>query len=221
MHRPLLIGWPATLLRRALRKRGRRCRPAGLGGGSPRPIVDQTCKCSTYVLWRFFVFSFFFVENATLFLSAASDVNPDHVAGQRVAELACAAEDAVPQTAEQPAAAAVPESAEELPASTRTAASSPTRVEEAMGTPPPSNVAEGEGRAPTPPPVRGREVPTPPRAGVSSTAGSPGLVQGPVMPATTTGGDAAGEETQAASDDEVEEIEGRPRDGRQHVYVWR
>ena len=41
------------------------------------------------------------------------------------------------------------------------------------------------------------------------------------MPATTTGGDAAGEETQAASDDEVEEIEGRPRDGRQHVYVWR
>jgi len=41
------------------------------------------------------------------------------------------------------------------------------------------------------------------------------------MPATTTGGDAAGEETLAASDDEVEEIEGRPHDGRQHVYVWR
>ena len=61
----------------------------------------------------------------------------------------------------------------------------------------------------------------PPRAGATSTAGSPGLVQGPIMPATTTGGDAAGEETQAASDDEVEEIEGHPRDGRQHVYVWR
>ena len=42
------------------------------------------------------------------------------------------------------------------------------------------------------------------------------------MPGTTTGGDAAQEEeTRAASDDEVEEIEGRPRDGRQHVYVWR
>ena len=41
------------------------------------------------------------------------------------------------------------------------------------------------------------------------------------MPATTTGDNAANEETQAASDDEVEEIEGRPRDGRQHVYVWR
>ena len=87
--------------------------------------------------------------------------------------------------------------------------------------PPPSNAIEEEGRAPTPPPVEGREVPAPPRAGATSTAGSPGLVQGPVMPATTTGGDAAGEETQAASDDEVEEIEGRPRDGRQHVYVWR
>ena len=42
------------------------------------------------------------------------------------------------------------------------------------------------------------------------------------MPSTPTGGNATGEEeTQAASDDEVEEIEGRPHDGRQHVYVWR
>jgi hypothetical protein len=41
------------------------------------------------------------------------------------------------------------------------------------------------------------------------------------MPATTNGGGAANEETQAASDDEVEEIEGHPHDGRQHVYVWR
>ena len=41
------------------------------------------------------------------------------------------------------------------------------------------------------------------------------------MPGATTGGDAAQEESRAASDDEVEEIEGRPRDGRQHVYVWR
>ena len=24
-----------------------------------------------------------------------------------------------------------------------------------------------------------------------------------------------------ASDDDVEEVQGRPRDGRQHVYVWR
>jgi len=41
------------------------------------------------------------------------------------------------------------------------------------------------------------------------------------MPATTAGGSAEGEETQTAFDDEVEEIQGRPQDGRQHVYVWR
>ena len=28
-------------------------------------------------------------------------------------------------------------------------------------------------------------------------------------------------ETRAASDDEVEEIQGHPLDGRQHIYVWR
>ena len=42
-----------------------------------------------------------------------------------------------------------------------------------------------------------------------------------MIPATTTGGSATNEETRAASNDEVEEIQGRPRDGRQHVYVWR
>jgi len=41
------------------------------------------------------------------------------------------------------------------------------------------------------------------------------------MPATAAGGSAANEEPRAASDDDVEEIQGRPRDGRQHVYVWR
>ena len=41
------------------------------------------------------------------------------------------------------------------------------------------------------------------------------------MPATMAGGSAEGEETRTASDDEVEEIQGRPQDGRQHVYVWR
>jgi len=97
----------------------------------------------------------FFAENAALFFSAASDVNPDLAAGQRVTEPACAAEDAAPQTAEQPAAAAVPESTEELPASTRTAAISPTRVEEAMGTPPPRNVAEGGAELRPLPPSKG------------------------------------------------------------------
>jgi len=41
------------------------------------------------------------------------------------------------------------------------------------------------------------------------------------MPATTAGGSAEGEKTRTTSDDEVGEIQGRPQDGRQHVYVWR
>ena len=56
MRRPPLIGWPATLLHRAPQKRGHRRRPAGPEGGSPQPTVDQNCKCSTYVFWRFFLF---------------------------------------------------------------------------------------------------------------------------------------------------------------------
>jgi hypothetical protein len=39
-----------------LSRRGHRCRPAGRGGGSPRPTVGQTCKCSTYVFWTHLFF---------------------------------------------------------------------------------------------------------------------------------------------------------------------
>ena len=42
------------LLRLVLQSRGHRCRLAGRGGGSPRPTVAQTCKCSTYAFRRFF-----------------------------------------------------------------------------------------------------------------------------------------------------------------------
>ena len=66
-----------------------------------------------------------------------------------------------------------------------------------------------------------RRAPTPPRAEASSPKGSPGRDKGPVIPVTMAGGSAEGEEAQAASDDEVEEIQGHPHDGRQHVYVWR
>jgi len=41
------------------------------------------------------------------------------------------------------------------------------------------------------------------------------------MPTTAAGGSVANEEPQVASDDDMEEIQGRPRDGRQHIYVWR
>ena len=113
------------------------------------------------------------------------------------------------------------ETDEEHLAPTRTKASTPTRDEEAARTPPPSRVAEEEDRAPASPPAKEGRVPTPPRAGVSPPKDSPGLDQGPVMPATAARGSADGEETRTASDDEVEEIQGRPQDGRQHVYVWR
>ena len=93
--------------------------------------------------------------------------------------------------------------------------------EEAARTPPPSSVAEEEDKAPTPPPAEERRVPTPPRAETSSPKGSPSRGKGPVIPVTAAGGSTEGEETQAASDNEVEEIQGRPHDGRQHVYVWR
>ena len=133
--------------------------------------------------------------------------------------------DAAPQTnqehtEEQPATTAAAESAEEHLAPARARAGTPTRDGEAARMPPPSNVVEEESRAPTPPPAEEEKVPTPPRARASSRVGSPGLDQGPVIPATTAGGSAEGEETRTASDDEVEEIQGRPQDGRQHVYVW-
>jgi len=70
---------------------------------------------------------------------------------------------------------------------------------------PPSSVTEEGDRAPTPPPDEKR-APTPPRAETSSPKGSPSRGKGPVIPMTTTGGSTEGEETQAASDDEVEEI---------------
>jgi len=156
-----------------------------------------------------------------LFVSAASDVDPDHIAGQRAVEPVAVVGDAAPQTTEQPAATTAVESAEEHLAPARATTGTPTRDGEAMGMPPPSNVVEEEGRAPTPPPAEEGSVPTPPRAEDSSPVGSPSLDQGPVMPVTMAGGSAADEETRTASDDEVEEIQGRPRDGRQHVYVWR
>jgi len=150
--------------------------------------------------------------------SAASDVNPDHAAGQGAPEPA--AVDAAPQATDQPTAAAAATGAEGQSAPASAAASTPPRNEEATRTPPPSATAEEEGRIPTPPAKEGR-VPTPPRAGASSPVSSPGLGRGPVMPSTAAGGSAANEEPWEASDDDVEEVQGHPRDGRQHVYVWR
>jgi len=118
---------------------------------------------------------------------------------------------------QQPAAAA---GAEDQSAPASAATSTQPRGEEAERVPPPSTVVEEESRVPTPPAKEGR-VQTPPRAGASSPVGSSGLGQAPVMPSTAAGGSAANEEPHEASDDDVKEVQCRPRDGRQHVYVWR
>ena len=158
--------------------------------------------------------------------SAASDVDPGNVAGQRTADPTVVVESAAERTTqepteEQPTVVTATQTAGEDPAQARAGASTPTRDDEAARMPPLSSVAEGGGRAPTPPPVEERRAPTPPRAEASSPKGSPGRGKGPVIPVTTAGGSAEDEEAQVTSDDEVEEIQGRPQDGRQHVFVWR
>ena len=160
------------------------------------------------------------------FVSAASDVDPDNVAGQKTAEPAVVVEDAARQTAqeqseEQPTVVTMAESAEEHPAPARTGVSTPARDDAAARTPHRSSLVEEEDRALTPPPDEERRVSTPPRAEASSPKGSTGRDKGLVIPVTIAGGSAGGEETQAASNDKVEKIQGRPHDGRQHVYVWR
>ena len=160
------------------------------------------------------------------FASAASDVDPGNMAGQRTTELAAAVENAAEQTTqeqakEQPAVVTVAETVEEDPTPARTGASTPTRNDEAARTPPPISVAEEGDKAPTTPPAEEMRTPTPPPAEASSPKGSPSRGKGPLIPVTTARDSAEGEKAQAASDDEVEEIQGRPHDGRQHVFVWR
>ena len=125
------------------------------------------------------------------------------------------------QLVEQAAVAPVVETTEEDPARDKVGASTPTRVDETVRTPPPSSVAEEGGKVPTPPPAEEERAPTPAPAETSIPEGSPSRGRGPTIPITVAGGSDGGTEAQAASDDEVEEIQGRPHDGRQHVYVWR
>jgi len=120
-----------------------------------------------------------------------------------------------------PAAMTVAETAEEDLAQVKVGASTPTMGDEAVGTPPLSSVAEEGDKVSTPPPSEEVRAPTPAPAGASTPEGSPSRGKDPMIPVTVAGGSAEGEEAQAASDDEVEEIQGRPHDGRQHVYVWR
>jgi len=161
-----------------------------------------------------------------IFVSAASDVDPDNTAGQKTVEPRVVVEDAAQQTTQeqiegQPTVVSAAETAEEDLAQVRTRASTPARDDEAARMPPPCSVTEEGDRGLIPSPTEERRAPTPPRAEASSPKGSPGQDKGLVIPVTTAGGSAEGEETQAASNDEVEEIQGRPHDGRHSVYVWR
>jgi len=123
------------------------------------------------------------------FTSAASDVDSGNVAGQRTAEPMVVVENATEkttqeQTEEQPTVVTVAETAEDVPAQTRIGASTPTRDAEAARTPPLTSPLAGE-----------RRTPTPLRAEASSPKDSPSRGKGPVIPVTTAGGSADGEET--------------------------
>ena len=94
-------------------------------------------------------------------------------------------------------------------------ATSPTREEVLAGAPPPSSAPEEMARAPSPALMEepsGQPV-TPPDI--------PDRGKGPMAPSAMVGRSTRDEEAQASSEKEVEEIQGHPRDGRQHIYVWR
>ena len=121
---------------------------------------------------------------------------------------------------EQPAVVATAGTAKGDPAQDKARASTPTRGEATAGTAPPSSIVEEGDKVPSPPAEEGR-APTPALVEASMLEGSRSQGKGPMIPVTVDGGSAEGEEALAASDDEVEEIQGRPHDGRQHVYVLR
>jgi len=75
-------------------------------------------------------------------------------------------------------------------------------------------VAKEENRAPSL-----ARVEEPPVEAAAS-EGAPDLGKGPMMSSTMVGRSTEGEGAQADSDDEVEEIQGHPHNGRQHIYVW-
>ena len=99
--------------------------------------------------------------------------------------------------------------------------SASTRGDGTAGTPPPSSVGEEENKAPSPTPVEENRAPSPAPVEAPAQEGAPDHGKGPMIPSTVVGGSAEGKETETVSDDEVEEIQGRPHDGRQHIYVWR
>ena len=108
-----------------------------------------------------------------IFVSAASNIDPHNVAGQKTAEPTVVVEDASQQTTQeqtegQPMVVSAAETTEEGPAQARTGASTPARDDEATRMSSLSSVAEEGDRAMTPPIAKERRAPTPPRAETSS-----------------------------------------------------
>ena len=135
--------------------------------------------------------------------SAASAVDPSTILGSGPTESATVGQTTAGQAAtEQPmaqtATAPTTEEITEDPTREGTDANAPTK---------------DEIRAPSPTQVEEPQVET------AAPEGTPNLSRRPMMSLAMVVRSAEGEGTQADSDDEVEEIQGRPHDGRQHIYV--
>ena len=130
---------------------------------------------------------------------------------------------ALEQPMPQPTAISATEMANENPAQAKAETGTPTWGDETAGTPPPSSVAGEEDKTLSSAPVEESRAPSPSPAPVEAPtqAGTSDRGKGPMIPINVVGGSAGGEEAPAASDVEVEEIQGRPHDGCQHIYVWR
>jgi len=149
---------------------------------------------------------FLVILHYLLFVSVASDVDPSNVVGSAVADKDAADQTSREQPVEQPTVVPTAETAEEDPAQDNAS---------------PEQRCGGRRQGPNTPPAEEKRAPTPVPAEASTPEGSPSRGKGPMIPVTVAGGAEEGAEAQAASDDEVEEIQGRPHNGRQHVYMWR
>ena len=118
-------------------------------------------------------------------------------------------------TAQPVAARTIEEVTADAPTREETNAAVPTREEGTAATPPPSSGAQDEVSAPSPAQLEE------PSVEARAPDDAPDLGKGPMASSVMVGRSAQGEEAQANSEDEVEEIQGCPRDGRQHIYVWR
>jgi hypothetical protein len=116
-------------------------------------------------------------------------------------------------TAQPTATQTVEEVTADAPTREEIDAAVPTREESAVGAPPLSSEVEEEVR-----PSSLAQVGEP-SAEVRAPDNALDLGKGPMTSSAMVGWSAQGEEAQADSKDEEEEIQGHPHDGHQHIYV--